>query len=160
MNTRRAMAIIGWATLIAGGLDFVLPTLTTFLSGGSVRKLWQFVASGIFGQDAYSMGTVGVLCGVLFHFMIMAIFSVFIFFVYRKLSIVDEKWALCTGLVYGMGMWFVMNMLVVPLSRAGNGLIPFKIEMIMNKGFIAHMMFGVVIVFVIRRGMAGHPSRT
>ena len=85
MNTRRAMVIIGWATLIAGGLDFIFATLSVLFSGGSAAKLWQFVASGIFGPDAYSMGTVGILCGVLFHFLITAIFSALIFLGYRKI---------------------------------------------------------------------------
>ena len=152
MNTRRAMVIIGWATLLAGGLDFTFATLSFFFSGGSVAKLWQFVASGIFGRAAYSMGTVGILCGVLFHFSIMAIFSTFIFLVYGKISAV-EKWPVLAGLVYGICIWLVMNLLVVPLSRAGNGLITLKFSSIMNADFVVHMLLGVVLVLVMRQSL-------
>ncbi len=152
MNTPRAMVIIGWATLIAGGLDFTFATLSVFFSGGSVAKLWQFVASGIFGRDAYSMGTVGILCGVLFHFSIMAIFSTFIFLVYWKISVVEKR-PFFAGLVYGICIWLVMNLLVVPLSRAGKGLIPMKFELIMNTDFVMHMILGVVLVLVMRQGL-------
>jgi hypothetical protein len=157
MNTHRAVVIIGWAALITGGLDFAYITLTFLFSGRSVERLWQYVASGVFGQDAFSMGTAGALWGVLFHFSIMAIFSAFMFLLYRKIPVV-AKWPFYAGLVYGFGMWLVMNMLVVPLSRAGHGLIPLKVAMLMNIGFVMHLIFGLAIVLVIRRGLADRPS--
>jgi hypothetical protein len=159
MNTRRAVVVIGWTTLIAGALDFLFATLRVLFSGGSVAGLWQFVASGVFGQDAFAMGTVGVLWGVLFHFLIMTVFSAFMFLAYTKVSTV-AKWPLSAGTIYGIGMWLVMNMLVVPLSRAGSGLIPMKVEMIMDIGFVMHLILGVVIVFVIKISITNDPSRT
>ena len=45
-------------------------------------------------------------------------------------------------------------MLVMPLSRAGNGLIHFEIGMIMNMGFLGHMIFGAANAHVTRQSLA------
>jgi hypothetical protein len=156
MSTSRAWGIIGRATLIAGGLDFLFASVV--LSGGAVARMWQVVASGVFGRNAFSMGMAGALWGVLFHFLIMGIFSAFMFLVYRRTTVI-ARWPLGSGLAYGICIWLVMKMLVVPLSRAGNGLIPLKVDMIMNIGFLMHLLIGVVIVVVIKKGIASPPPR-
>lgn len=158
MKSNRAFRVIGWATLIAGTLDFLYASVRIYSSGKSVVWLWQYVASGILGQQAFSLGVPGMLCGVLCHFLIMGLFSGFIYLVHSKISAIDS-WPIIVGVVYGIGMWLVMNLLVVPLSRAGHGLVPLKLDMMMNLGFIMHLVLGVVIVLAIRQGMRRHPSR-
>lgn len=156
MKASRAWGTIGRATLIAGGLDFLFASIV--LSGGAVARLWQFVASGVFGRDAFSMGMAGALWGVLFHFLIMGMFSAFMFLVCTRTTLI-ARWTFVGGLAYGIFIWLVMNLLVVPLSRAGHGLVPPRLGMIMNIGFVMHLVIGVVIVLVTKRGIAGTPSR-
>lgn len=159
MNMREAMKIVGSATLIVGGLDCIWPTMTAYFSGGSIAKLWQFVASGVFGQRAFSMGMMGVLSGVIFHFMIMAAFSVVIYVLYEKIILL-RRHSILSGLVYGVGMWVVMNFLVAPLSNTGRGFPQMSLDMIMSASFaisfVGHMIFGLLLVLITKRGLIAH----
>src|SRR5689334_12196387 len=110
MNIGKSVKTIASATLIVGGVDLFYPSINVFMHGDSVTKLWQFVASGVFGQTAYSMGMAGVLYGILFHFLIMAIFSTVIYFLYKEISFIKNRPVL-SGLLYGVCIWFVMNFL-------------------------------------------------
>ena len=154
MNSREAIRTIGSATLIVGGLDFVWATMNVFISGGSVTKLWQFVASGVFGQRAYSMGVSGALSGVIFHFSIMAVFSLLIYVLYKRIPLI-ERHPIILGLVYGSCIWFAMNLLVVPLSNAGTGFVRMKLDMILSAGFainfVVHMILGLLLVLITKR---------
>ena len=91
MGGRGAARVVLTATLIVGVLDFVYASLSTVLRGGSFAKLWQFVASGLLGPQAFSMGVAGALCGVVFHFLIMAVFSAVIYFLYRKMPLIRNS---------------------------------------------------------------------
>lgn len=156
MNIREAMKVIGSATLIVGGVDCVWPTLKFYLSGASVTKLWQYVASGVFGQKAFSMGVIGILCGIIFHFMIMAAFSVLVYVLYKKLPLI-RKHAVLSGLVYGGFMWVAMNFLVVPLSNTGADFPQINPDMMLSSSFVtgvvAHMIFGLLLVLITKRGL-------
>ena len=149
----RAIKIIGFAALIAGILDFLYVTTSVFMSGGSVMQLWQYVASGIFGSSAYSMGMTGALYGIIFHFLIMVVFSVAIYFLYKKVSVI-RKHPILSGLIYGSCIWFVMNLLVVPLSNVGSGFPQIQLDMIFNIGFVVHVILGLPLVYITKRGLS------
>lgn len=148
----RVIKIIGLAALTAGIVDFLYVTTSVFMSGGSVVQLWQYVASGIFGSGAYSMGMTGSLYGIIFHFLIMVAFSSVIYFLYKKISVI-EKHPVLSGLIYGICIWFVMNMLVVPLSNVGSDFPKIQLDMIFSLVFVVHMILGLLIVFITKGGL-------
>lgn len=129
----------------------------TAFRGGSVIKLWQFVASGLLGPDAFTMGAAGALCGVVFHFLIMGAFSAAIYAAAAKLPFITQQ-AVAAGLAYGIGIWIVMNFLVVPLSRTGAKPPPVALSAIMNPGFGMHLVIGLLLVLITKRG--SRSSRT
>jgi hypothetical protein len=55
---------------LAGLADFIYPTVTTVMAGGSWMRPWKGVASGWFGKAAHDGGIGMVLIGIASHFFI------------------------------------------------------------------------------------------
>lgn len=106
-----------WSGLAAGILDGLAAMIVFHiwfkLTPGQVM---QFIASGVFGPSSFTGGTNMVFAGIFFHFVIAYIFAAFYYFVFPKLSFLRTK-PVIAGLIYGFGIWLVMNMLVIPLSQ-------------------------------------------
>ncbi|MBX7197884.1 MAG: DUF1440 domain-containing protein [Rhodospirillaceae bacterium] len=152
MNLRGAPRTILAGMLIVGAMDFAYASLATVLRGGSFTRLWQFVGSGLLGKAAFEMGVAGVLCGVACHFLIMGAFAAAICLLYKKVPLI-EKQPMVSGVLYGIGIWLVMNFVVVPLSNTGTGAPPMALNAVMNLGFAMHLVIGLSLVLIARRGL-------
>ena len=133
-------------------MDFAYASLMTAYRGGSIIKLWQFVASGLLGPEASAMGTAGALCGVVFHFLIMAAFSAATYVLCKKVPLIEKR-PVPWGLVYGVCIWLVMNFVVVPLSRTDTGAPRMELGAILNWGFAMHLVIGLSLVLITKRGL-------
>ena len=140
------------AALIVGAMDFAYASLMTAYRGGSVIKLWQYVAGGLLGPGAGAMGVSGAVCGVVFHFLIMAAFSAAIYGLSVRTPLIG-KYPVPAGLAYGVVIWLVMNFLVVPLSRIGAKTPALTLDAIMNWGFAMHLVIGLALVLITKRGL-------
>lgn len=110
-KTIKAALLVGTLDILAAGIQFYLKT-----NKGPAPVL-KFIASGIFGKDAFTTGDIMILYGLLFHFFIAFIFTVFFFWVCKKLpSLLKLKYL--TGILFGAFIWIVMNFLVLPISNA------------------------------------------
>jgi hypothetical protein len=104
--------------LLAGFLDGTAAVLL-FMARGNKNPalLFRYIASAVYGKAAFSEGSHMVLRGVLFHFLIAGIFVG----VYFGLS-VYVSWfrssPLAGAIVYGLLIWVIMNLGVVPRSKA------------------------------------------
>jgi len=118
LNERAALKTILLATLIAGTLDALAAIITYSIRGGkNPVRIFYFIASGVFGNEAaYSGGSIMAILGVLLHFFITFLFSLFLFLVYPKIKLILKNKFLI-GLLYGVFVWLVMNKLVLPLSK-------------------------------------------
>lgn len=76
----------------------------------------MFVASGVFGKEAFTGGVLMSVCGLLFHFLIAFIFTTFFFFIYPRLKFLSFN-VILTALLYGVFVWIIMNRIVLPLSN-------------------------------------------
>ena len=137
------------AALIVGAMDFAYASLSTVLRGGSFTKLWQFVASGLLGKQAFALGLAGVLGGVTCHFLIMGVFGAAAYFLYRKVPQIGKQPAV-SGVAYGIGIWVVMNFIVVPLSNTGTSAPRIELGAVMNLGFAMHLIIGLALVLIIK----------
>jgi hypothetical protein len=100
--------------LFAGLLDGIAAVV--FLGKMNAEKVFKFIASGIFGKDAFTGGNKMILYGILLHFLIAVIFAFFYYFVFNRfLSFTDNKFI--RGLLYGLLIWTVMNLIVLPISN-------------------------------------------
>ena len=77
----------------------------------------QYIASGALGESAFAGGTATALLGVLFHYMIsFVIAGVFILSADRIHLL--RRFPFVFSLLYGFGVFIVMNLIVLPLSAA------------------------------------------
>lgn len=108
------------ATLIAGTLDILAAFLVyaVILEKTSPSRILMSIASGIFGKAAYSGGTPMVITGLLLHFLIAFIFSVFYYLIYPGIPFLRQR-KLLSGITYGIFIWLVMNLGVLPIVFKG-----------------------------------------
>lgn len=103
--------------LLAGTLDIVAAFLDSFIGHGIKPIIvLQYITSAVWGQRAFSMGLTGGFVGLLFHYCIVTIWTLLFFLFYPKLSI-SARYKVMSGFAYGILIWLVMNLLVVPLSN-------------------------------------------
>ncbi|MGH9370755.1 MAG: hypothetical protein ACRD15_04415, partial [Vicinamibacterales bacterium] len=94
--------------------------------------------SGLLGRSAFSGGWGTALLGVLLHFFI-AFCIVLVFLLASRRIAALRRAPVVWGLVYGVAVYLVMNLVVIPLSAAAGGTPPWPV--ILN-GVLIHM-FGV-----------------
>jgi hypothetical protein len=125
MTTRNAKIL--QAGLIVGTLDILSAFIYYFIKTGKTNFLviFKFIASGIFGKAAGEGGTGMILAGLILHFAIAFSFTIFFFWLYPKVNVMSKN-RIVTAVVYGLFVWTVMNLIVVPLSNTVHR--PFKIE--------------------------------
>jgi magnesium-transporting ATPase (P-type) len=126
-SERSAFKTIVIAGLIAGTLDILAAFINSYLANnvkpGIVLK---YIASGVFGKEqAFGGGTPMIVYGLIFHFLIAAIWAVFFFLIYPYWSmLVKNKYV--TGVLYGIFVWCAMSLIVLPMSNVpGTGGIKF-----------------------------------
>jgi hypothetical protein len=104
--------------LVAGTLDAAAASITFYIRrDDNPIKVWRYVASGVFGKDAYAdpNGLLMPAMGLLFHFCLAFSFTVFFFLLFPKIKLLAKN-ILITGIVYGVLVWLLMNKVIVPLS--------------------------------------------
>ena len=119
--------------LIIGTADTVLYHwfVSSVLGGYPLTIVYQYIASGALGESAFAGGFATALLGVLFHFLIsIVIAGVFILSVDRIPFL--RRLAFVSALLYGFGVFIVMNMIVIPLSATPPVPAPTTPQLMMN----------------------------
>jgi len=108
--------------LLAGSLD-AIAAMTQFMiknNGGDPLKVWRYVASGVLGQEVMTKNIWLIAgLGLLFHFCIAFTFTLFFYLIFPKIKFLSKN-LIITGLGYGIFVWLVMNLLIVPLSNVSS----------------------------------------
>ncbi|MEO6729897.1 MAG: hypothetical protein ABIN01_01680 [Ferruginibacter sp.] len=115
------------AGFLVGTLDILAAFIYFFVKSGdkNVSKILKYIASGLFGKEAFSGGSMMIAAGLLLHYIIAFAFTIFFFLVFPKASIFSKN-KILTGIVYGIFIWMVMNLVVVPSSKIPNRPIEFS----------------------------------
>ena len=137
LSTAGALAI---GTLAVGVLDILDAFLFFGLRGAQPVGILQSIASGVLGRAAYQGGLRTAALGLLLHFVI-AFGVVATYFVATRLVPALNRRPWVYGLLYGLVVYTVMNLVVVPLSAAALGSGPTPLVVRVN-GVLIHM-FGV-----------------
>lgn len=105
-------------TLIAGSLDILSAFIIYALLGkATVLQVLQAIASAALGRSAaFTGGWLTGLCGLFFHYFIAFCFSLAYVYLFAQLSFIRRFNVTC-GLLYGVVVWVIMNLVVLPLSR-------------------------------------------
>lgn len=104
--------------LIAGAMDISAASLQYyFKTGKGPSDVLHFVASGVFGKEAFTGGDSMNCWGLLFHFMIAMIFAIIYFNIYPLMKAWFKN-IFVIAIIYGIVTWAIMNRVVLPLSHA------------------------------------------
>jgi hypothetical protein len=116
-NERSIIKTIAWVGLLAGSLDITAACIQVYLMRGTSPEIvLRYIASGAFGKAAFSGGWEMPLAGLLFHYIIAYSFTTLFFLLYPSIKILSKS-VVATAIVYGIFIFVVMNLLVLPLTR-------------------------------------------
>ena len=116
-------------------------------------RILQNIAAGLLGRRAFFGGGGTAALGVLLHYAIMgAMVSVYVRASRRRSALVVRPWRY--GSLYGLALFVVMNLVVVPLSAAPKA--PVVPSWIVSS-VVVHLVIGLVIALSTRWAMRPVP---
>lgn len=134
-----AVTTILSAWLLSGTLDIATASIYyTIRYGITLTLLFQNIASGVFGERAFAGGVEMAALGLLFHYCIAFIWTMVYFMGYPRIKILWRN-RFASGMVYGVLVWLVMNLVVLPLSNVDRS--PFS--------FVPALIAAVILMFCI-----------
>jgi uncharacterized membrane protein YagU involved in acid resistance len=109
------------AIALGGFLAGTLDILAAFAMGWprvAPPRVLQSIASGLLGRAAYQGGARTAALGLLLHFVI-AFGAAAVYYVASRQWPVLRRRPVACGLAYGVVVYLVMNLVVLPLSQIG-----------------------------------------
>ncbi len=147
-NSLLRLSVIGG--LIIGALHVLIQAFGMFVlivKASTFMVAMQYVASGLLGDAAYAGGVATALLGFILEFvMTMIIAGIFIFSASRIPLL--QKNVIVGSLLYGIGVFIVMNFVVLPLSAARTLPAPpmwFLIEIILEHMLLIGLPLGILV---------------
>ena len=140
--------LLAWVT--AGCLDLLgaITVYSLIMQRVTTMRLLQGIARGALGNSVYEGGITTALAGVGFHFIIAFCFTVFYFFIFPYIPFL-KKQRIISGLLYGIFVWCIMNLVVLPLLQIAN--IPTKWDSITRGALILMFCIGLPISLIVSR---------
>ena len=143
--------------LIAGTFDISYAITYSFLRRGvAPSRVLQSVASGALGASAYQGGATTAALGLGFHYLFAFIFTCAFFFAASRVAALTQR-PVVAGVLYGIGIFAVMNYIVIPLSRIGPRPIP-PIMALLPEVLVHMFLIGVPIALAARRAFGAERS--
>lgn len=134
------------AGLVVGTLDIIAACLQNYINtGNGPAPVLRFIASGVFGNEAFTGGNTMLSWGLIFHFIIAIGFSVLFFWLVRIWPLLLQN-KLLTGIVYGIFVWAFMRFVVLPLSHTPS--FPFSIKKAVIAALILVCCIGIPLAFL------------
>ncbi len=145
MNTKTSTILK--AGLLVGTLDILSAVIYVTIRSGSFVpfNICKFVASGIFGKNAATGGTLMIIAGLVLHYIIAFAFTIFFFWLYPKIKFLSKN-KILTGVIYGILIWTFMNVIVVPLSNVAYR--PFNVTNAAINMIILIVCIGIPLSFI------------
>ena len=113
----RAVRVIAITGLIVGAMDISSAFILAISRGSTTTRLLQFVASGLIGPKAFEGGASAAALGLGLHFVIAVGLVAVFYAASRSIAFIPSHPAM-SGLIYGLIVFGVMNLIVLPLSTA------------------------------------------
>jgi hypothetical protein len=127
------------AALVVGTLDISEVLIVSWLKGGAPLKIFQGIASGIYGKASFEGGTRTMVIGFLLHYFIATCVVAVYFLASRKLAFLN-RYPVLTGAIYGVGVYLFMNFVVLRLA----GMTPkFTTFSVVNQLFCHIVLIGI-----------------
>ena len=151
----KVMKVAFWAGLLVGTLDIADALIFYGIRGVPASRILQGIAFGLIGDSAFTLGTLSVLLGLLLHYFIAITVAAIYMLVSLNIPLWRQPWLF--GTLYGIGVYTVMNYMVLPLSHVGLRPIPSWIPFLNG---IAALIFlvGIPIALIARRYLSPRRS--
>ena len=110
-------------SIVLGGMFiFIIQLIHSWIVPTLIQKtpfilVWQYIASGALGMAAFEGGIASALLGVLFHLSISFVIAAVFILSAERIPLLRRN-VIAGALLYGLGVFIVMNMIVTPLSAA------------------------------------------
>ena len=138
------------AGIVAGILDILgaIVVYVYIMHVTTTVRLLQGIARGAFGSAAFEGGMTMALAGLAFHILIAFSFTIFYFLLFPLIPLLRRQ-IIISGLLYGIFVWCVMNLAVLPLLHVAN--VPTKWDSIVRGAAILMVCIGLPISLIISR---------
>jgi hypothetical protein len=137
------------AGLIAGTLDIGAAAL---INGRNPLVVLLYISSGLLGKASFQSGLPAVVLGLLLQWLMsLAIAAVYVL-ASNRFPELKPYW-IAGGLVYGVGIFLVMNYAAVPLSEIAR--LPQFTAWTFGGNLLAMLGFGVLVAFFARNTLSG-----
>lgn len=139
-----------WVVLALASVDLLFAgTYWHTLFGVPPARTVQNIAAGLLGKRAFAGGNGTVLLGVLLHYAMMAaMVAAYYLTAERMKGLVERPWLY--GTLYGVVLFVVMNLIVVPLSAMPKA--PVVPSWIVSS-IAMHVVIGLAIALSARRAL-------
>jgi hypothetical protein len=138
-----------WIAILAGGgvaglLDILMAMYTWSW------RVPRAIAGGLLGPRVFRSESLAIWSlGLFLHFFILCVAAAIYYVASRRMTFL-RQYALVCGLFYGIAIWLVMNLVVVPLSALHN-FGPFEYAGLVQ-GLLVHMLLvGLPISFAVKK---------
>jgi hypothetical protein len=139
------------AGLIIGTADVIIYHwfVTSVLGGVPLISVYQYIASGALGESAFAGGIATAWLGALFHFLFSIVIAGVFILSANRIPLL-RRYIIPGSLLYGFGVFIVMNMIVTPLSATPPLPAPTTPQLIVN--ILDHLLvFGLLLGILVRR---------
>lgn len=153
MASRGQAKTILIAGIVAASLDILAAILMYYFNTGKPpTRMLQYIASAIFGKEAFQGGISMAMWGLVFHYIIATGFAFLYFFIYPHVKLLWKN-RLLSGMLYGLSVWAIMNLVVVPTSNAP--VIPFRPLSALINMIILILFVGLPIAIIVHHHYRG-----
>ena len=143
------MKSIFFAGLLVGTLDILAAFVDYYITtGNGPAGVLRYIASGAFGDDAFTGSNYMVWWGLLFHYLIALALTIFFFWLNSRVKFISE-YPVTTAILYGIFMWIVTVQVIVPLSNAHQ--IPFAFWKAIKAVVILILVIGLPLSSIAKR---------
>ena len=114
-------ATILWVGFLVGLLDITSAFIQVkiMFPARNPFGVLRYIASAVFGKERANSENIMFFWGALFHFIIAYCFATAFFLIYPHVRFLSKS-RLLTGILYGLAIWAIMNLVVVPQTRIGH----------------------------------------
>jgi hypothetical protein len=147
----RAFNAIFYGGMAVGILDGMAAVILSILFGRGPKIMFQGIASGLLGRAASEGGWPTAVLGASLHFLIAFIWTAIYYGASLKLPALIRRALIC-GPIYGVVVYFAMQIIVLPLSAIHKDPFSFGTLSQMLRQIIIHIIcVGLPIALLARR---------
>lgn len=140
-----------WGGLIAGILDITGACVVSWIRRGVPPvRVFQSVASGVYGAASSTLGAKSAVLGLVFHFLIATTWTAVYYLASRKLSFLVKQ-PIISGVLYGVIVYLFMNFVVIPLSAVPKPTGPIPLSSRIIGLTVIILCIGLPIAFIVRK---------